>query len=200
MKLGDPVDRRTPWIRKLHDLDQARSARSTGARQDAVEHAGRALGDRLRAGPNVVSVRTLQTSAAPYPIRFAFGGTVPALAPAGMLVIQNRSLLVQLDTEDGVKHVLFNPTDGPANQATPFYQRLSRKTPGFVLRRFEPKPNRAAEQLAELGLSCDDIDIVAFDHFHTQDLRPLLGTNGVPARFPNAFLLAPRVEWEDWDH
>jgi hypothetical protein len=99
-----------------------------------------------------------------------------------------------------LKNILFNPTDGPANQATPFYQRLAGRMPAFVRRPFEPKPNRATAQLAELGLSCDDIDVVAFDHFHTQDLRPLLGSGGVPARFPNAVLLAPRVEWEDWDH
>ena len=45
-----------------------------------------------------------------------------------------------------------------------------------------------------------DIDVIAFDHFHTQDLRPLLGTRrGMAARFPNAYLLAPRREWDDWD-
>src|SRR4029079_6099592 len=50
------------------------------------------------------------------------------------------------------------------------------------------------------------IDLIAFDHFHTQDLRATLGTISqdplrppLPARFPNAKLLAPRHEWEDWD-
>lgn len=199
-KLGDSLDSRLPWIKKVHDLDAARASHGVGLRQDAVERAGRVLGDRLREGPKVVSVRTLPTSDAPYPVRFAFNGAVPVLAPGALLIMKNRSLLVQVSTSEGLKNVLFNPTDGPANQATPFYQRLTEGTPAFLRRPFEPHPNRCAEQLATLGLSCEDIDVVAFDHFHTQDLRPLLGTKGLPARFPNACLLAPRVEWDDWDH
>ena len=196
---GAPVDPRLPWVRVISDLNEARGTGSVGARQRAVERAGRVLGDRLRSEPKVVSVRTLPTSAAPYPIRFAFNGAVPSLAPGAMLVIQNRSLLVQVRTEDGIKNVLFNPTDGPANSATPFYKRIVEKTPKPLLKPFLPKPNRCAEQLAALGLSPADIDVIAFDHFHTQDIRPLLGGDGVAARFPNALLLAPRVEWTDWD-
>jgi glyoxylase-like metal-dependent hydrolase (beta-lactamase superfamily II) len=164
-----------------------------------MEQAGRALGDALRAQNRVVSVRTLPTSSAPYPVRFAFNGMAPALAPGGMLIIQNRSLLVQVQTIEGLKNVLFNPTDGPANAATPFYRNALAGVPSWLGRHFLPAPNRCAEQLAELGLSCADIDVIAFDHFHTQDLRPLLGGDGYDARFPNAVLLAPRIEWEDWD-
>ncbi|MFO0658522.1 MAG: hypothetical protein U0165_01620 [Polyangiaceae bacterium] len=52
-----------------------------------------------------------------------------------------------------------------------------------------------------LGLSPNDIDYIAFDHFHTQDLRPQLGTTDgrLLARFPKAKLLAPKLEWEAWD-
>jgi glyoxylase-like metal-dependent hydrolase (beta-lactamase superfamily II) len=201
MKLGlsDPIDVRLPWVRRLHDLDQARAVGATGARQRALEQVGRVLGDTLREQPKVISVRTLPTSDAPYPVRFAFNGCVPALAPNAMLIMKNRSLLIQVRTEAGIKNVLFNPTDGPANQQTPFYQRLTAGTPALLRKPFEPKPNRCAEQLAALGLSCADIDLIAFDHFHTQDLRPLLGTATSPARFPNALLLAPRIEWDDWD-
>jgi len=57
------------------------------------------------------------------------------------------------------------------------------------------------QQLDGLGIAPRDIDYVAFDHFHTQDLRGLLASaDGTrPARFPNATLLAPRREWDDWD-
>jgi glyoxylase-like metal-dependent hydrolase (beta-lactamase superfamily II) len=198
-RFGDPVDARLPWVRKIHDLDAARATASVGARQRELERAGRAVGNVLRDGEQVVSVRTLPTSDAPYPVRFAFNGAVPTFAPGAMLIMKNRSLLVQVRTAEGIKNVLFNPTDGPANQATPFYARLAAKTPAAVRRLLEPKPNRCAEQLAELGLSCADIDVVAFDHFHTQDVRPLLGTSRREARFPNALLLAPRIEWLDWD-
>jgi glyoxylase-like metal-dependent hydrolase (beta-lactamase superfamily II) len=199
LRLGEPIDPRIPWVRKIHDLDTARSTAVTGTRQRELERAGRALGNALRDGPKVISVRTLPTSDAPYPVRFAFNGAVPTLAPGAMLVIRNRSLLVQVETEHGIKNVLFNPTDGPANQRTPFYARLSANTPARLRRVFEPKPNQCAEQLAALGLSCADIDVIAFDHFHTQDVRPLVGTSTSAPRFPNALLLAPRVEWTDWD-
>lgn len=194
-----PVDPRLPWVYPVSALSGARAERTTAARARALEQAGRKLGDLLRAQGRVVSVRTLPTSAAPYPTRFAFNGAVAELMPAGLLTIQNRSLLVQLKTEAGLKNLLFNPTDGPANAATPFYRRLTESTPKLLARAFQPRPNRAAEQLAALGLSCADIDLLAFDHFHTQDLRPLLGTGELAARFPNALLLAPRAEWEDWD-
>jgi glyoxylase-like metal-dependent hydrolase (beta-lactamase superfamily II) len=199
IRLGDPIDRRIPWVRRIVDLDAARSTSSVGARQREMIRAGHALGNALRDGPKVISVRTLPTSDAPYPVRFAFNGAVPTFAPGAMLIIRNRSLLVQVRTEFGIKNVLLNPTDGPANQATPFYARLTAGTPARLRKKFEPKPNRCAKQLAALGLSCADIDVVAFDHFHTQDVRPLLGTPAVAARFPNALLLAPRVEWTDWD-
>lgn len=194
-----PIDPRLPWVHELTPLQDARREASPAARQRKLERAGRALGDALREQPKVVSVRTLPTTAAPYPTRFAFSGAVRELTPAGLLIIQNRSLLLQVQTEDGLKNVLFNPTDGPANQATPFYQQLTARTPKLLASAFSPKPNRCAEQLAALGLSCADIDVIAFDHFHTQDLRPLLGTASAPPRFPNAVLLAPRLEWEEWD-
>lgn len=186
-------------MRTLHDLDEARGVGSTGARQRAVESAGRRLGDALRSQGQVISVRTLPTSDAPYPIRFAFNGTVHGVAPGALLIMKNRSLLIQVRTADGIKNVLFNPTDGPTNQATPFYQRITAETPAALRRPFEPGPNRCAEQLAALGLSVEDIDVIAFDHFHTQDLRPLIGTSTTAPRFPNAVLLAPRIEWNDWD-
>ena len=62
---------------------------------------------------------------------------------------------------------------------------------------------RAARSSSSRGSAStpDEIDYVAFDHMHVQDLRPILGTEDgrVPPRFPNATLLVPRVEWDDWD-
>lgn len=197
LKIGEPIDARVPWIRALHDLDAAWQVGGGAPRQREVERVGKQVGDALRAGPKVIAVRTLPTSAAPYPVRFAFNGATPG----ALLVMQNRSLLIQVRAYGEIKNILYNPTDGPANQATPFYAKLTARTPALFRRPFLPKPNRAAEQLAALGLRCEDIDVIAFDHFHTQDLRPLLGTGafGLRARFPNAYLLAPRAEWSDWD-
>lgn len=193
------LDPRVPFVHAISTLEDARKPASARLRREALERAGTALGQALRAGPRVAALRTLPTSAAPYPTRFGFNGAVPALVPGGLLIIQNRSLLIQVQTAAGLKNVLFNPTDGPANQATPFYERLNASVPSWLARPFLPGPNRCAQQLSALGLSCADIDLIAFDHFHTQDLRPLLGTETLAARFPNAYLLAPRAEWEEWD-
>jgi hypothetical protein len=65
LKISEPIDPRLPWVRRLHDLDEARAVGTTGARQRALELSGKRLGDALREQPRVVSVRTLPTSDAP---------------------------------------------------------------------------------------------------------------------------------------
>jgi glyoxylase-like metal-dependent hydrolase (beta-lactamase superfamily II) len=149
----------------------------------------------------VVGVKTLDNAMLPYPTRFAFNGVVPL--PWPMVVMLHRTLLVQLKTAEGVKNLLFNPTDAEAARKAPFFAKLEARITKIAPFTEKLITNRFAsleQQLAELGLVPADIDVIAYDHFHTQDLRPVLGTgNGVAGRFPNAFLLAPRREWSDWD-
>ena len=122
MKLGATVDPRLPWIRKLSDLDEARAVGTPGPRLEALRRAGRALGDRLRNGPRVLGVKTLNNAVLPYPTRFAFNGVVPL--PWPMVIMTHRTLLVQLRTSEGVKNVLFNPTDAQAARQAPFFAKL----------------------------------------------------------------------------
>ena len=49
--------------------------------------------------------------------------------------------------------------------------------------------------LAGLGLRPEDVDFLAFDHLHVQDVRRWLGGDGEPAFFPRAKLLVQRAEW-----
>jgi glyoxylase-like metal-dependent hydrolase (beta-lactamase superfamily II) len=199
MKLGEPVDKRLPWVRKLHNLDEARAVGTPAPRVQALRKAGRALGDALRTQPKVIGVKTMDVAPLPYPTRFAFNGTVPR--PWPMVLMLHRCLLVQLETESGPKNVLFNPTDPDASSQTPFFvklrSRIERVAP-FADRLLTRGFRSIEEQLDGVGLSPADIDVIAFDHFHTQDLRPMLGDGGQAARFPNALLLAPKREWEDW--
>jgi hypothetical protein len=195
LDLADALDPRVPWIRKLHALDSAWKSDRPGQRERAIERQGADLKLALRSGGRAVSVRTLPTADVVYPVKYAFNGALPG----ALAVMRSRTLLVQVRTEGGTRNILFNPSDGPANLATPYFRNLVGKFPKSIQPLLRPPPNRCADQLAELGLSPEDIDIIAFDHFHTQDLRPLLGAPGVPARFPNAYLLAPRAEWLDWD-
>jgi hypothetical protein len=113
----------------------------------------------------------------------------------------HRCLLVQFMQRGEPKTLLFNPSDVEGARATSFFARLARdvgeRASSWMAKRYDS----IETQLATFGLSAGDIDYVAFDHFHTQDLRGLLGTRDGKrkARFPNAVLLAPEVEWRDWD-
>jgi hypothetical protein len=201
MKLGDPCDERLPWVRKIHHLDEARGHTVPGRRLEALRKAGRKLGDGLRAGAKVVGVKTLENATLPYPTRFAFNGAVPL--PWPMLIMKHRTLLIQLETSAGTKHILFNPTDPERSGNAPFFRKLRErinKVAPFAERLLTNKFASLQDQLMQLGLKTTDIDLIAFDHFHTQDLRDIMGTvDGSSARFPNALLLAPRREWDDWD-
>ena len=100
------------------------------------------------------------------------------------------------------KTLLFNPTDHIASRATPYFARMIEMVGDYVAFHLLAKTFDSLEsQLDALGLDTKSIDYVAFDHFHTQDLRTLLGTTDGEhePRFPRARLLAPVTEWNDWD-
>jgi len=187
----------TPGVERITDLDQAWREPRHGLQLRAVRRGAEAIRARFAAGPRCVSVRTLPLTTLAYPTRYAFWAT--AFHPAPFVMMTHRCVLVQFLQRGELKNLLFNPTDVDGARATPFFARmiaeLGERLADLVGRRFTP----LEEQLAALGIAPADVDYVAFDHFHTQDLRRLLGTAGSPARFPNAKLLAPRVEWEDWD-
>lgn len=201
LQLGEPVDSRVPWIRTLHALDDAWDVSTPGPRLESLRKAGRQLGDSLRSGARVVAVKTLNNATLPYPTRFAFNGAVPL--PWPLVIMVHRTLLVQLETSEGAKNVLFNPTDAEHSRNAPFFRKLAERLERVApwAERLISKPFDSLEQqLGALGVTPEDIDLIAFDHFHTQDLRPILGSgNGHVGRFPNALLLAPRPEWDDWD-
>ncbi len=183
----------------LLELDLAWQQPLHGGRLRAVRAAGQRLRERFVAGPRVVSVRTVPLATVPYPTRYAFGGF--AFSPAPFVTMTHRCTVVQTMQQGALKTLLFNPTDVDAAAATPFFARLAEqfgeRMTKLLSKRFEP----LEAQLARIGVTPDAVDYVAFDHFHTQDLRSLLGTSdgARPARFPNATLLAPKVAWDDWD-
>ncbi len=203
MQLGDPIHEDIPWVRRVHHLDEARSIRSAGRRLDAVRRAAERVGDELREGERAISVRTLPVSDLIYPTKFAFQTALRL--PFPYVTMRHRCLLVQVQAEGAVRNILFNPTDRQTSRETPFFKHLLDRY-GWAEQLIGKPFETVEEGLRKLGVTPDEIDLIAFDHFHTQDLRPTLGTergDGIagplPARFPNARLLAPRVEWEDWD-
>ena len=196
MRIGEPIDERIPWVRQVLDLKDGRGIRSPGPKLDALRPAALGLGDDLRSGPKVVSVRTLPLTTLLYPTTFGFNRAVPLPFPYVQML--HRCLLVQVLAEGELKNILFNPTDYEASRATPFFAKMIDKVGERGAKLISKQFGHVDEHLAALGLSAEDIDVIAFDHFHTQDVRPLLGDGTHPGRFPNAYLLAPRDEWEDW--
>lgn len=197
MQLGEPIDRRIPWVRQVLDLKEARALRSPGPKLKAIRAGGRALGDDLRSGPKAVCVRTIPLTTLLYPTTFAFNRAVPL--PWPYVQMFHRCLLIQVMAEGELKNILFNPTDYDASKATPYFAKMLDRVGERGAKLLANQHGHVDAQLAELGLSAEDIDLVAWDHFHTQDLRPILGDGTLTARFPNAYLLAPQQEWDDWD-
>jgi hypothetical protein len=207
MRLASPIDARIPWVKRLTDLDEARAVSSSGPKLEAVRRAAERLGDAFRDAPRAKAVRTLPITTLLYPTAFAFNRAVPI--PVPYVLMTHRCLLVQIEVEgEGeVKNILFNPTDALASRATPFFRQMIDRIGETTAERLTTSHPSLETQLRAVGLEPEDIDLLAFDHFHTQDVRPLLGSSeplpdggAVRARFPNAHLLAPRAEWDDWDH
>ncbi len=185
----------------LHELDEAWRAPSAGERLDRIGRAAPHLRARILESGRVVAARTFPIAELPYPTAFAFAGA--ASSPIPYIVMTNRMNLVQFATDDGIKTLLFNPTDARQSAETPFFAdlraRMGKGIAERVMARFiRPTP---AEHLASIGLRPEQVDYIAFDHLHTQDLRGLLGTapgkDGsapIPAAFPRARLLAWRPE------
>jgi len=184
----------------VDDLCDAWRVEGHGPKLRAVRAAGEGLRERIVRGPRVVAVRSLPITTLGYPTKYAFWSA--PLSPAPWVIMTHRCLLVQFLQRGELKTLLFNPTDDVAARKAPFFERTIRMVGDYVAFNLLSKRFDSLEhQLAALGVTRDSVDYVAFDHFHTQDLRGLLGTTDAShaARFPNARLLAPRSEWDDWD-
>ncbi len=181
-------------IQALPELDLAWRAPSAGERLMAVRRSAPRLRERVLASGRVTCARTFDISPLPYPTRFAFAGA--ASSPVPYVLMTNRCNLVQFETSAGPKTLLWNPTDAARSARTPFFADLTDRLGSALSRRVEAHLRRptAAESLRQLGVRPEDVDYVAFDHLHTQDLRGLLGTRDTPAAFPNARLLIQRAE------
>ncbi len=186
-------------LERIECFDRAWEVSGHGPKLKAIRKAAFALREQFASGPQVVAVRTLPVATLAYPTKYAFWSA--PLLPFPYVIMKHQCLLVQFLQRGQLKNLLFNPTDDIASRETPFFKRMIEQVGEYVaFNVLQQKFETLESQLAEVGLKPADIDYVAFDHFHTQDLRNLLGTSdGRVSRFPNAVLLAPAREWDDWD-
>ncbi len=140
--------------------------------------------------PTSVVTRDLVTL--PYPTRFGLWRA--ALTPSPYLSITNRMLVIRWDDAGVTKTLVFEPSDYERGEYTPYFARLNAQTPSVVQRRLVTRHATVLENLATLGIAPEEVDYLAFDHLHTQDVRSWIGTSTEKAAFPNATLVVQRDE------
>lgn len=148
------------------------------------------------------AVKSVDLVAAGYPTRFALAGAARAVNPYVSIV--NRVVIVQFDDFDGRRRTLvWEPTIPEGSEDAPFYAQLVDRYGDWLSHKVLSKEfETVAGALGRCGLSPADVDYVAFDHLHVQDLRRLMGTtkpvHGEPEPrvpfFPNATFVCQRRE------
>jgi hypothetical protein len=185
--------RRELTLRTVPEFDGIWEIWPRGRRLDALRKACAAFKARFRAEGEILGVRSFDIAAAPYPVRYAFGGA--AFAPNPLLSIINRMLVVQYQDFDGQRRTLvWEPTVPAGSAQAPFYAQLERMAGPIPQGLFVKYYHEPEEVLPLCGLTNADVDVASFDHLHVQDMRMILGTTapiaGEPAPreplFPNA--------------
>ena len=158
-----------------------------------LRRAALATREGLIDGGPVLACSTHKLVTFPYPTKYAFSGG--GFSPAPFVMMTNRMQIVQFEHGGRRKTLLFNPTDIDGSRAATFYADLSATFGEFLSRKVIPTYFGTVEQhLARAGLTPADVDYVAFDHLHVQELRKWLGES---AYFPRAKLLVMKAEWDE---
>jgi hypothetical protein len=124
-------------------------------------------------------VGTFDLSTLPYPTRF--GLYRAALSPSPFLTLTHRLMVIRWREPDGRPRVLlFEPTDVELARRTPYFARLSERTPDVLERLLAQQRGDVLTHLRRISIDPASVDWITFDHLHTQDVRRLIGTN-VPA-------------------
>jgi len=190
----------TVSLKKLPGLEEAWRERVAGVRLERLRVAAvKAREALLESGP-VPALASCPLVTFPYPTVFAFSGA--ALSPAPYVMMTNRMQVVQYrDWEGQPRILLFNPTDYDRGEGAPFYAKLLERYGVFIGRKvLRTRHGTVASHLEALGLRPQDVDYLAFDHLHVQDVRGWVGGEGASAFFPRARLLVQRAEWEGTKH
>lgn len=176
-------------------LPEAWRERHPARRLRLLRQAAAKTRELLLSPGSVASCSTHKLVTFPYPTMYAFSSGARSLAPFVMMT--NRMQIVQFQREGKRFTLLFNPSDIEANRAATYYADLAKRFGDFLSRKVIPTYFGTVEDhVRNAGLSVTDIDFIAFDHLHVQDLRRWLGGSGTPPVFPNAKLLVMRSEWE----
>src|SRR5947208_2070693 len=183
----------TLGLRPIHEFEEAQGTWPRGDRPAAIREAAEAFRPRFKEQGQVRAVRTVDLVAAGYPTLFAFGGAAKGLNP--FISILNRLVVVQFEDFDGeLRTLAWEPTVPEGSQEAPFYAKQIERYGKLADKLFATYYNTVESALALCGLEPSDVDYIAFDHLHVQDVRILMGTDERPGFFPHAKHLAQRRE------
>jgi hypothetical protein len=172
-------------------LREAWTAPLPAERLRRLRRAAETTRERLVSAGPVASCTTHRLVTFPYPTTYAFSSG--ALSPAPFVMMTNRMQIVQFEHDGRRRTLLFNPSDIESNRGATFYADLATRFGEFLSNKVIPTFHGTVEEhVRSVGLTPEDIDFIAFDHLHVQDLRRWLGSK---AYFPNAKLLVMREEW-----
>ncbi|HVS28588.1 MAG TPA: hypothetical protein VHE14_03495 [Solirubrobacteraceae bacterium] len=163
-------------LRAAPEFAEAQTTWPRGDRPAALREAATEFRRRFKAQGEVRAVRTVDLVTAPYPRVFAFGGAARGVSP--FLAILNRLVVVQFDDFEGrLRTLAWEPTAPEGAAQAPFYAQLVERFGERLSQRVGyTRYHTVASALGSIGLTPQDVDFVAFDHLHVQDLRPLIGT------------------------
>ncbi|HUS25614.1 MAG TPA: hypothetical protein VM369_11765 [Candidatus Binatia bacterium] len=183
-------------FRRLDDFEAARSAWPRGRQPELIRAAAQRFRARFKAAGTVTGVRTVDLVSAAYPRSFAFHEAARGLSP--YVTICNRLVLVRFTDLLGQPRLLaWEPTIPEGSAKAPFYAELIRFYGEFLSHRvFKTEFHTLAQALTKAGVRADDVDYVAFDHLHVQDVRGLMGTRDgrLKAVFPRAKMIVQAKE------
>lgn len=187
-------------VTPLTAFDGARIALGPADRLRHVQARARTFREELLDDPPVRFYASRGLVRVPYPRKYALRDACSL--PTPLVHILNRLFVIQFDSHEGTRTLLFGPSDVDANAETPFFKRLATLGPlkyepvaRYSREILSPRIASVPEALDALGISPAEVDYISYDHLHTQDLRGWLGTNGSPGLFPRAKLLVHRQEW-----
>lgn len=174
----------------------------------AIREAANGFKEWFRLTGTVTGFASRSLVTLPYPKRF--GLWEACSVPVPYVWMTNRMFVIQWEADGQTKTLLAEPSDYDLGVDTPFLKHAIDRLPMGNERALDTlfkRHGHVEEHLAAMGLAPEDIDFLAFDHLHTQDIRRLVGTTApapdlgftegpVPAMFPNARLIVQRDELE----
>jgi glyoxylase-like metal-dependent hydrolase (beta-lactamase superfamily II) len=184
-------------------MDETPAATLRRIRAEAVE-----LREWFRGTGQVTLFASRDLVKLPYPTRYALWEASTTRLP--YVWFTNRVFVIQWYDGQRTRTLLGEPSDYELGIDTPYLKHAVKRLPISEERALKVLFTRHAtvlEHLADLGIAPADVDYLAFDHLHTQDVRRLIGTtkpapdlgyadSPVPAWFPNAKLIVQRSELE----